>query len=137
MARLKLEGIDVIIQELDAMGEEAKRVQDDMLIAAADVTVDIWKDEAERRKYRDTGAMIESIGHTRKPRTVSGVRKIDIYPQGTDKKGTRNAEKAYYLHYGTGRINASHWVDDVIEQADAKAFEAMEKKFDKFIKERS
>lgn len=133
MARFDTSGIDDIIDELIRMGEAGKEVGDEMLMAGADEVKQAWKESAEKHKLRDTGDMIDSINYPRQPKDVGGVRTIDIYPQGKDRKGVRNAEKSFILNYGSSSIPATHWVDDADELSAPKVQKAMEDIWDKFI----
>lgn len=132
MARLDTSGIDGIIDELSRLGDIGQRVTDDMLRAGAEEVKKAWKDSADKHELRDTGDMINSIGPT-KTKTTDGARSVDIYPQGIDRKGVRNAEKAFVHHYGTSSIPAKHWVDEAEEAAGPKSQAAMEKIYDDFL----
>lgn len=134
MARFKTEGIDEIIQELILIGEDTGPVADEMLMAGAAEVRECWRESAQKHGHIDTGDMIDAIGFPKKPRTVAGVRRIDIYPQGKDRKGVRNAEKAFVLHYGTSKMPGSHWVDYADELSGPRVEAAMKKIFDEFIK---
>ena len=112
MARFDTSGIDEIINEMKNLGELIGPTADRMLVAGAEEVKKAWKSAAEMHGLRDTGDMINSIGFAKTPKEVSGIKQIDIYPQGKDRKGVRNAEKAFILHYGTKHIKATHWVDD-------------------------
>jgi hypothetical protein len=133
MARFKTEGIDEIIEELIRMGEDTGPVADKMLMDAAAEVKECWRESALKHKHKDTGDLIESIGYPRQPKTVSGVRTIDIYPQGKDRKGVRNAEKAFVLHYGTSKRPGSRWVDYADDLAGPRVQAAMENVFNEFI----
>ncbi len=133
MARFDTTGIDDIIDELIRMGEAGKEAGDKMLLAGAEEVKQAWKESAERHRHRDMGDLINSIGYLRQPKDVGGVREIDIYPRGKDRKGVRNAEKAFVLHYGTSSIYGSHWVDDADEASGPKVQAAMENIWDNFI----
>lgn len=131
MARFKTDGLDEIISDMDRMGESLNgEVADKMLLAGAEQVKIAWRNSAKKHKHRDTGAMIESIGYARTPEDVNGVRTIDIYPQGVDEKGVRNAEKAFILHYGTSKITGSHWVDDADRECDKTVIPAMRRVFE-------
>jgi len=136
MARFKTEGIDEIIQELIRMGEDTGPVADKMLMDAAAEVKECWRESAEKHKHKDTGDLIESIDYPRQPKTVAGVRMIDIYPQGKDRKGVRNAEKAFILHYGTSKRKGSRWVDYADVLSGPRVQVAMERVFNEFIRER-
>ncbi len=135
MARFNTSGIDDIINEMKRIGELVGDTADNMLMAAAEEDKKAWKQAAEMHGLIDTGDMVNSVGYPKKPSTVNGVRQIDIYPQGKDRKGVRNAEKAFINHYGSPgkNIEATHWVDDADKLAAEPVQKAMENEFDKLI----
>lgn len=133
MARFDTSGIDDIIEEMKRMGELVGETADRMLMAGAEEVKKAWKQSAEMHGLRDTGAMIDSIGYPRQPKTVAGIKEIDIYPQGKDRKGVRNAEKGFLLNYGTSRIPATHWVDDADEMSSEPVQKVMEQEFEKLL----
>ena len=134
MARFDTSGIDDIINEITRLGDAGKEVGDEMLMAGAEEVKRAWKDSAEKHELRDTGDMINSIGFPKQPKNVKGIRTIDIYPQGKDRKGVRNAEKAFVLEYGTSSIPATHWVTEADENAGPMVQDAMEKIWDGFLR---
>ena len=159
MARFDTSGFDDIIELVTAMGEEGEAVGKRMLVAGAEEVRKAWKAAAEKHGLRDTGAMIASIGYANEPSDVGGIRFIDIYPRGKDKKGVRNAEKAFILHYGTSSaaslkkrsktsfrafmsgkkykgagIPATHWVDDADKLSAEPVQTAFETIWDEFLK---
>lgn len=133
MARFDTSGIDDLIKEIDRLGDAGKEVGDEMLLAGAEEVKLSWQISAGMHGHKDTGDMVGSIGFPLKPKDVGGIRYIDIYPQGKDRKGVRNAEKAFILHYGSSSIPSSHWVDDADEEAGPRVQDAMEKVYDKFL----
>lgn len=112
MARFEAPGLDDLIRDMQRLGEDAGPCAEAMVDQAAIVIRDEWRKSAEEKGLRATGAMIESIGFPEQVRKIGGVLSQDIYPQGTDSKGTRNAEKAFILNYGSRRIAPTYWVDD-------------------------
>lgn len=136
MARFDTSGIDDIIKGMDSIGELMGEAADDMLIAGAEEVKAAWKQSAEMHGLRATGDMIDSIDYPKQPKQVSGVKEIDIYPQGKDRKRVRNAEKAFILHFGTSKISATHWVDDADEIAAPRVQKAMEEKFDELLEKK-
>lgn len=135
MARFDTSGFDDLIKDiemLDLTDEET----DEVLLAGAEEVKKAWCVQAAVHGLKHTGDMIESIGYAKKPKTVGGVRQIDIYPQGKDRKGVRNAEKAFILHYGSSRIRATHFVDDADEMAGELVQRAMEKEYDKLLEKK-
>ena len=135
MARFSTDGIDQIAAEMAWMGEAAGEVADEMLLAGAEEVKRAWKETAERHGYRETGDMIESIRADKAPKSdANDVRRINVYPRGEDRKGVRNAEKAYVLHYGTSKIHGLHWVDEADQDADPMVQDVFEKIWDRHLK---
>ena len=79
--------------------------------------------------------MIASIGFPRTPKDAGSIRSIDIYPQGKDKRGIRNPEKAFILHYGTKKIKGSRWVDDADRYSEETVVPAMIRVWDNYLKD--
>ena len=111
MARFDTKGLDNIIGSMKRVGELSGAIADEMLIAGAEEVKQAWRQAAKIHGHVETGDMHDSIGYSRKPKTVNDIKSIDIYPQGKDRKGKRNAEKAFILNYGTKKRPGSHWVD--------------------------
>lgn len=137
MARFDMSGLDPIIDEMREMGEESGAVAREMILAGAEAVKQAWKRSAEEHGHRDTGEMISSIGYPKGVQNIGDALTIDIYPQGKDRKGVRNAEKAFVLHYGTSKLPASYWVDTADAYSEQTAVPAMEEIWDKFIRGRS
>lgn len=125
MARFDAPGLDKVLNEMQRLGELSGACAMAMVKAAASEIKDAWKESAEQHELRDTGAMIESIGYPAPPVQAGSVIYQDIYPQGKDAKGTRNAEKAFILHYGTSKIPATYWVDDADEKSGPRVEETL------------
>ncbi|HBV86884.1 MAG TPA: hypothetical protein DEF42_09605 [Desulfosporosinus sp.] len=134
MARFNTTGLEGLIREVTKLGEAGEQVGEEMLMAAAEEVKQQWRISAGMHGLKWTGDMIESIGYPNKPKNVGGVKTIDIYPQGTDRRGTRNAEKAFILHYGSSSIRPTHWVDDADEAAGPLVIDVMEQIFDRFLR---
>ena len=162
MAQFSTDGIDSIAEEMAWMGEAAGETADQMLLAGAEEVKRAWQETAEAHGYHDSGDMIESIKADKAPKSdADGVRKIDVYPRGKDRKGVRNAEKAFLLHYGTsnsakakkrraarwkarGKTNATgelsklrmgtHWVDEAERDAAPMVQDVFEKIWDRHLK---
>ena len=81
----------------------------------------------ENHKHIDTGDMVRSVG------TAKGTKAKkfhDIYPQGRDEKGVRNAEKAFIAHYGKSGQLGTRFVDEAESNSGAECAVAMQKKLD-------
>lgn len=136
MARFDASGIDDIVKQMAELGELAGEVADEMLLAGAAEVAEGWKQAAEQYGLKDTGDMINSIGHGRTRKAAGGLRTIDVYPRGNDRKGVRNAEKAAVLHYGTSSIQATRWVDRAEQIGAEPAEKAMREVWEKELRRR-
>ena len=136
MARFDMSGLDETIRELRRLGEESGPVAVAMLQAGAEEVKKAWRQAAEQNDLVDTGDMLESIGYAKQPVDIGGALAIDIYPQGRDRKGVRNAEKAFVLHYGTSKMDPSRWVDDADRYSEETVVPAMREIWDDFIKQK-
>lgn len=135
MARIDTSGLDDLIRDMQRMGEASGEVAEAMVNAAVGEIRDCWREKAEAYGLRDTGAMIDSIGFPDPVRSSGiGVLYRDVYPMGKDAKGTRNAEKAFILNYGTSRIKPTHWVDEAEEEAGPRVQEKLEGIWGEFLK---
>ena len=142
MARMETDGLDKLINEMQRMGQDSGKVAEVMVDAAVAEIRDAWKESAEKawphksgtkKALRDTGDMIDSIGSPDPAiHTGTGIYR-DVYPQGKDSKGTRNAEKAFVLNYGTSRVEPTYWVDEAEAAAEPKIQERLEKIWGEFL----
>lgn len=150
MARFEVEGLDALLDEMGRYDQLSGPTADKMLLAGAEEVKQAWKGEAERRQFKDTKAMINSIGFPRSTKRASDILSIDIYPQGTDARGVRNAEKAFILHWGTSSkstprrkrkkkfsgpgIPRTLWVDDADRASGPRVMDAFTRIWDAFLK---
>ena len=132
MADFNVTGIDDIAEMLKKAGELGNgEIVGKIQQARAEIYVEKWKsaiDKAIRNKKRSTGDMKKSVGIKK-----AGGTAVDVYPLGKDRKGVRNAEKAYIHHYGRSNQKASRFVDIAEADAEKPAFEAAQKIMDEFI----
>ena len=117
-----MDGLDAMIRQLGSMGDDSEKVSKAMLTAAAEKTKTAWRNAIESHGLVDTGDMLESVGYRAPGRSMS----VEIYPQGTDRKGVRNATKAFVLHFGSSSIEGTRFVDDAYKGAEAQGIPAME-----------
>lgn len=134
MARFEIQGMDEIIDQMRSMQLLTGRVAETMLMAAAEDVREAWRESAEEHGHRDTGQMIAAIGYPRKPSAASDALAIDIYPQGKNTGGVRNAEVAFVLHYGTSKMPGSGWVDDADAKSGPKVTATMESIWSNYIR---
>lgn len=137
--RIETTGIDEVLEQMGKMQQLTGDAAKAMLNAGGNVFQREWISEAERRGHRKTGAMIKSIGFS-KPKNRGNGLQIDIYPQGRDKRGTRNSVKAFVLHHGrragpdgVGEIKADNWVDSIVAKATNESNQAMADVWGEFV----
>ena len=150
LARFSTEGLDELFADLTRYDQMSGPTADKMLLAGAEAVKQSWREEAERRTFRDTRSMINQIGFPKAVTRASDIASIDIYPQGTDKRGTRNAEKAFILHWGTDSAGSKKrrtkkklpgpgiprtlWVDVADKAAGPRVIEVYTRIWDEFLK---
>jgi hypothetical protein len=131
MARFEASGLNDIIRDMEQHGELTGPTADKMLMAGAEQVKIAWKRSAVMHKHKDSGDMINSIGYPKKPIKIYGIKAVDIYPQGKDRKGVENAKKAFMIHY---KRPGSYWVDDADEMAGPLVEQAMTEIWDEHLK---
>ena len=132
MAKMSTKGLDEIAEDFKRLGEVAEpEFMDELLDAGAEEVKDAWDMIIREEGYVDTGEMRKSVGVAKG--TEKGPKR-EIYPQGKDKKGVRNAEKAYILHYGKSTKLGTRFVDDVERIAETKSYIAMQDVFNDYLK---
>lgn len=135
MARFRTEGLDDLIEKMTELELTTGELADEMLIAGAEEVREAWKESIKKHELIDTGDMLESVNYSRKVEKINDIKRVDIYPQGKDRKGIKNAEKAFILHYGTAKIPATHFVDDADELAGPRVEKRLTEIFDNWLKE--
>lgn len=133
MARFDVTGLEEVLKEMARMDQLTGRVADAMLMAAAGVVREEWQKAIRQYGHVDTGSMLDAVGYPRKPATAGDVRTIDIYPQGTDSRGVRNAEKAFIAHYGRIHQVGTGFVDVADRNSAEPVYEAMTAIWDAFV----
>lgn len=112
----RVTGADEFIRDLQKLGAEMPQVERAMLQAGGQVMAeDGWKAEITDRDLVDSGAMRDHV--TYKVKSGKGRLRAEITATGQDSRGVRNAAKAFYLHYGTSKIQPTHWIDPAESRA--------------------
>lgn len=99
MATTRVSGFEMIDLQLNRMGRPMIRKIVEAGAAAAEQRM---IEDTKARQHIRTGDMLESIGTNEYRETLHG-GSVDVYPQGDDRNGTRNATKAYVINYGKGQ----------------------------------
>lgn len=123
--------LDDIAKELAQLGEDIDgELGQEMLDEGAKIIEFYWVKSIKKHKHVETGAMVKSVGVAKGTRAK---KFRDIFPQGKDEKGVRNAEKAFIAHYGKSGQLGTHFIDEAEANAKAKVAVAMQEKLDKYI----
>lgn len=122
-------GIDKVIDEMARRQQLTGEAAVAMLRAGGNVFQREWMQEADRLRHRRTGDMIKSISATN-PKDKGDGLQVDIYPQGKNRKGTRNSLPAFVIHHARP---GDKWVDGVVEKATDESNDAMADVWGKFI----
>lgn len=143
MARMSTKGLDDIAAALKDLGEVAEEeFTNKLLDVGAEEVIDSWDMIIREMGYVESGEMRANVGVAKG--TLKGPTR-EIYPQGTVTRGkglrgskkkikTRNAEKAYILHYGRKNMLGSRFVDTVDRLAEKKSYIAMQDAFNDYLK---
>lgn len=136
MASFKTSGdlIDDVAKKLKELGEDVSgQLGQEMLDEGAKIIEFNWVKSIKNHKHIDTGDMVNSVGVAKKTKTK---KFRDIYPQGKDSKGVRNAEKAYIAHYGKSGQIGTRFVDEAEANSAAECAAAMQRKLDEYIEKK-
>lgn len=140
MATVRVNGFELVETQLNRMGRPMIR---QIVEAGAKAAENRMAENTKLRRHVRTGDMLESIGEN-EYREFLGGGSVDVYPQGDDRKGVRNATKAYVINYGKGRKvtkrgKTNRTGDKFITGDEAKAeavvTEAMQAESDRLIAE--
>ena len=123
MARFEAEGLDELIASLEGDKKLFDSAAHDMLQAGGEVIAEAWRDAIRAHDLIETGDMLNAVRVF--DVATEHVKKVTVYPEGRDRKGIRNAEKAFINHYGASRRKATHFVDDAETKAEGPAVDAM------------
>ena len=131
MADFNVTGLDDVIKEMMSHQQAAETAIPEMLNAGADILVKAQKSEVQSMKLVDTGDMMKSIKGDKIKKDKDGNSYIDVYPKGKDRKGVRNAEKAFIAEYGTSKLPARPWMRTANEKCSDEITEKEKEIWDK------
>lgn len=133
MAKFNVVGFDDVEKSLLRMEKAAVEAVPRMLKAGAAVLVKAQQDEIERMDIVDKRDMKNSI-KAGKIKGNATEQYVEVAPSGTDRKGVRNAEKAFVAQYGRsyGKTAkpARPWMTAANEKSTDKVHEAMRKEWE-------
>jgi hypothetical protein len=100
MARMKIDGNEFRTETMGKMTRETIRR---LTMAGAKAAEEKMRENTRQRQHIRTGDMIDSIRDNGYREFYQGGA-TDVYPQGDDRHGVRNATKAYVINYGRGGV---------------------------------
>ena len=139
MARLSVNGFELLDQQLNRMGRPMIRKIVEAGSAAAEARMAEETNKAGHappgKSKRSTGEMLASIGRNEYREFLGGGAQ-DVYPQGEDGRGVRNATKAYVLNYGRGKgLKGDHFITGDEAMMERAVVDAMQAESDRLIAE--
>lgn len=124
MAKFNIVGFSDVEKELLKRSRRAETAVPKMLKAGSEVLIKAQKSVSKEMGVYDTGDFHDSIKAT-KIKEKDGAQYVDVYPQGTDRKGVRNATKGFIAEYGTSSITARPWMSTANARYAEDVHEAM------------
>ena len=139
MAILKTEGLEELLNDLEAVAELPDSVASEMLNKQADVVVKAQKSRISSIGLVDSGQLLRSISKEGSIKKRGAGRSIEISPQGSRTNGVRNAEVGFIHEYGaSGRhIPAKNWMRLANEACADETTEAAREVYDKFLQSKN
>ena len=143
MAQLEVDGLNGLLEDLEALAGLPDSVADGILEAGADVIVQAQREEIGRQ-WKGPYSEGISAGAVKKGKVKEGQagRSITVSPQGSRKRGgksVRNAEIAFINEYGApGRgIAARPAIAAANAKAEEAAVEAGERVFNAYLESKN
>lgn len=99
MARFEAEGIEALTEQLGALDRDVIK---SIVMAGADAAAKQMTSDTQEYRHVVTGEMAKSAGPGEYHEGL-GEAWVNVYPQGTDRRGVSNAVKAYVINYGIGK----------------------------------
>ncbi len=124
MAHISFSGLEDFETRLARHEKAATDAVPDMLAAGGQAMVEAEKAAIRKYDLIDKGALMKSIKAT-KPRTKSTETSLEVYPQGKNRKGQRNATVGFVQEYGTSSMDAKPWHSEAVEKGREPVREEM------------
>ena len=105
MARFSVDGFEIQEARLNKLGRTTLRT---IVEAGAKAAEKVMEDATKQYSHTRNRDMLEAIGNNG-IREYYGGASTEVYPQGDDRKGVRNATKAYVINYGKGKRPLTKW----------------------------
>ena len=136
MARMTVSGFELQEQRLNRLGRPMIRK---IVEAGAGAADRVMRESTTERHHIRNSDMLDSIGMNEYREFMNG-GSVDVYPQGDDRKGVRNATKAYVINYGRGGTKKRGKMGDKFitgneSKTEQAVLEAMQAESDRLIAE--
>ena len=137
MARMAVNGTEFIPEKMAKMDRGMFK---SITMAGAKAAEERMRENTTQRQHVRTGDMLDSIGNNGYREWYQGGA-TDVYPQGGDRKGVRNATKAYVINYGRGGVkrNGGKMGDKFItgdeKRTEEAVYQAMQAESDRLIEQ--
>ena len=128
------DGLDALDAQLGKLGRPAIRR---IVEAGARADEDEWRANIRQARHIRTGDMLGSVGPAAYKEFLGG-GEISVYPRDTDRKGVRNATKAYVINYGRGRRSGrmgDKFITGKLPTIEERVAEAMQAESDRILME--
>lgn len=129
MAQFNVVGFEELEKRLLAREAAVTKAIPAMLEAGAAVLIEAQKREIEQMDIVDKHDLMNSIGATKILRKGESAY-TEVFPQGKDRKGVRNATKGFIAQYGKSNEPARPWMTVANEKSAAAVHEAMRAKWE-------
>ncbi|WP_322204502.1 HK97-gp10 family putative phage morphogenesis protein [Acutalibacter intestini] len=132
MARFEVNGIEGFEDKILKREAAATAAVPAMLKAGAAVLVDAQQAEIRSTFHsgRVTGDLASSIKATSVKKKDS-TQYVEVYPQGTNRRGERNATVGFVHQYGRSNMPARPWFTSANEKAAGEVQEVMRQEWEK------
>ena len=101
MAVTRVNGIEFYERQLSRMDRGMIR----KIVEAGATAAENWmRKQTQEKNHIRNSDMLDAIGRNEYRETYGG-GSVDVYPQGIDRKGVRNADKMYITNYGRGGVD--------------------------------
>lgn len=140
MAKFSEQGLYELMVDVDNLRRQLDKpdLYDEVLDAGAEVIKEKWKKGIKsvvkpNPPGRSTGDLIDSIRVKKHIKKFENISSRTIAPDGYDRKGVPNMEKAFILNYGSSKESGTRFVDDVEEDAKDETFTAMQEVVNNYL----
>jgi hypothetical protein len=139
MARISVNGLDGLMDDLLAVAEIPDDVAEEMLDAEAAIVEEAQVYTGMKMGVYRSGETLRSITHGKMKRGKDGQRSKYVYPRGINEKGERNAAVAFINEFGAPQrgIQARPFIQTANELSADEAVKAAEDVYDKYLKSKN